>query len=208
LMFGCIVHHFRLFRARDWWRTDGFSTDMANAIDFDIYLKLSEVTEMKHIQEWTYVYRIHDQSTSIKSSEKQIINHFESINRTLKRRGLSDRWKVVQKDKNNPRNATFVENKEWDKIENSTSNFAKMANSLKEAAPLLVKQLARKEASRKPWTISKFPEERIRERLYSLNKMKNINLDHTQIDSIVDSYSSNLWAAIREINAIKDKESS
>ena len=23
MMYGCIVHHFRFFRARDWWRTDG-----------------------------------------------------------------------------------------------------------------------------------------------------------------------------------------
>ncbi|MGB0165200.1 MAG: glycosyltransferase family 2 protein, partial [Candidatus Thalassarchaeaceae archaeon] len=88
LMYGCIVHHFRLFRARDWWRTEGFATDITNAIDYDIFLKLSTVTEMVHVPEWTYVYRIHSESTSIRQMEAQIRNHHVVINRHLKRIGL------------------------------------------------------------------------------------------------------------------------
>ena len=43
LMHGCIVHHFRMFRARDWWRTTGFATDIKNAVDFDMFLKMSRL---------------------------------------------------------------------------------------------------------------------------------------------------------------------
>ena len=38
----------------------GFATDIKNAVDFDMFLKMSEVTEMRHVREWSYVYRIHD----------------------------------------------------------------------------------------------------------------------------------------------------
>jgi chondroitin synthase len=206
LMFGCIVHHFRLFRARDWWRTDGFATDMTNAIDFDIYLKLSEVTEMKHIQEWTYVYRIHAESTSIKSSEKQIMNHFESIRRTLKRRGLSNQWNVINKDENNPRNAAFEEIKDWDQVKDNSSSFAKMENKLKIATPLLVRELARKEASRKPWTISEFPIEKVEQRLNLIVEKNNLSLDKEQIYFISKKYRNNLWLAMKEIKSKKNEE--
>jgi hypothetical protein len=205
-MFGCIVHHFRLFRARDWWRTDGFATDMKNAIDFDIYLKLSEVTEMKHIQEWTYVYRIHSESTSIKSSGRQVINHFESIRRSLKRRGLSNRWNVIAKDKNNPRMARFEEVKDWDQVKDNSSSFGKMANKLKMATPLLVRELARKEASRKPWTISKFPKEKVEQRLNLIVEKNNLSLDKEQVGFISDKYQNNLWLAMKEIKSKKMEE--
>ena len=50
-----MIHHFRLFRARDWWRTTGFAEDLTNAVDYDMFLKLSEVTELEHLHKWSYL---------------------------------------------------------------------------------------------------------------------------------------------------------
>ena len=34
---------------------------------------------MKHVREWSYVYRIHEKSTSVSESAIQIRNHFIAI---------------------------------------------------------------------------------------------------------------------------------
>ncbi len=94
LMYGMIVHHFRMFRARDWYRTDGFASDIANAVDFDMFLKLSEVTEIVHIPEQLYEYRRHSTSTSRARHGLQRANHRLVVQRSLARRGLSRTWKM------------------------------------------------------------------------------------------------------------------
>ena len=67
-----------MFKARDWWRTTGFATDIKNAVDFDMFLKMSEVTEMKHVREWSYVYRIHEKNLVSESAiQSGIITHSE-----------------------------------------------------------------------------------------------------------------------------------
>ena len=206
LMYGCIVHHFRLFRARDWWRTDGFATDMDNAIDFDMYLKLSEITEMKHVREWTYVYRIHGESTSIKSSETQIINHHKSIIRALKRRGLAERWRLINNDPDNPRRVSFEEKKDWDRVKDNSSSFARMSNTLKSAAPLLVKELARRESNRKPWTVSEFPNEMIFERLIGVARLEKIDFSEDELMQIANQNKNDLWSAFKLIKNISERD--
>ncbi|HCB3534852.1 TPA: glycosyltransferase, partial [Escherichia coli] len=44
-----ICHHFRMFTARAWNLTEGFNESISNAVDYDMYLKLSEVGPFKHI---------------------------------------------------------------------------------------------------------------------------------------------------------------
>ena len=107
LLSSMMIHHFRLFRARDWWRTDGFDENLTNAVDYDIFLKLSEITEFKHLNQWTYLYRIHSDSTSISKKSIQDKNNFAVINNALKRRGLDLDWIAVSEDENNPRKVTF-----------------------------------------------------------------------------------------------------
>ena len=199
LMLGCIVHHFRMFRARDWWRTDGFAVDMKNAVDYDMFLKMSEVTEMAHVKEWTYVYRIHDSSTSISHSKKQIENHSIAISRSLSRRGLDNRWEVTKKGKGETRNVRFSEKKNWQIPQDTTTPFAKMESGMKEAAPLIVQKLARMEANSKPWTISDFPIEKNLERIQALAKSKGLGEEGSKIKEIHDKNKNNLHAAFREL---------
>lgn len=112
LMYGMIVHHFKLFRARDWYRTDGFALDIENAVDFDMYLKMAEVTEMLHIPEKLYQYRRHETSTSRAKHGMQRANHRLVVERSLDRRGISRHWELSPKRPSDSRTYEFVERKD------------------------------------------------------------------------------------------------
>ena len=205
LMHGCIVHHFRMFRARDWWRTDGFATDIKNAVDFDMFLKLSEITEIKHVKEWTYVYRIHEESTSISESSEQIRNHFIAVERSIKRRGLDSRWKVHRKEGDDSRKVVFRELKDWDSKKDTTTPFARMEAKMREATPVLVRHLARMETNKKPWTVSKYPVEKIEERLRALASSMKLDPENDSIGKISRRSNGNLWEAFRELEDLTSK---
>lgn len=87
-----IVNHFRMFRRRDWMRTVGFAEDIINAVDIDMYLKLSEVCAFHHINEVLYSYRYHGENTTVRNNKEQQQNHIEVINRGLARMGLGKQW--------------------------------------------------------------------------------------------------------------------
>lgn len=109
LMYLMIVHHFRMFRARDWYRTSGFATDITNAVDYDMYLKLAEVTDMVHIPEQLYQYRKLKTSTSQAEHATQRANHRLAVQRALDRRGLGGHWKLAPDQPLDPRAYEFVE---------------------------------------------------------------------------------------------------
>ncbi|EGE2724426.1 acetylgalactosaminyl-proteoglycan 3-beta-glucuronosyltransferase, partial [Escherichia coli] len=83
-----ICHHFRMFTARAWNLTDGFNEQISNAVDYDIYLKLSEVGPFKHINKICYNRVLHGDNTSIKKIGVQKENHFKVINESLARQGI------------------------------------------------------------------------------------------------------------------------
>jgi len=121
LLTGMIIHHFRIFRARDYWRTTGFSEDIMNAVDYDFFLKMSEVTEFHHLDKWTYLYRIHSNSTSISNVDKQDKNNLIVLNRALERRGLKEEWRIVSPDPKKPRDVFWTKTNE-NTINKSDSN--------------------------------------------------------------------------------------
>ncbi len=200
LMFGCIVHHFRLFRARDWWRTEGFARDLTNAVDFDMFLKMSDVTEMRHVEEWTYVYRIHDASTSISQKETQIRNHFVVLNRHLERIGLSRKWEPRALNKENPRKVKYHKRK-FEQPKNTALPFSKMHAAMREAAPPIVKKLAELESSQKPWTIDDFPRERFFDRALAYARKRRVNISEEEIRGIQRIYGQNLWKMLESIDS-------
>lgn len=107
LLLSMIVHHFRLFRARDWHRTAGFDTKLLNAVDYDMYLKLSEVTEVVHKKKIVYQYRLTDSSTSVKDKGAQTRNNQRVVESALERMGLSHDWEVTTPDPLLPRKIVF-----------------------------------------------------------------------------------------------------
>ncbi len=101
---GNVVTHPRMFRARDFHRSDGFDETLKNAVDFDIYLKLAEQGRVRAIDRVLYRYFIHGENTSYAQRAAQTQNHRAVIERALARRGLA--WRVRQPD---PAQARVVE---------------------------------------------------------------------------------------------------
>lgn len=83
-----IAHHFRMFTARAWHLTEGFDESITNAVDYDIYLKLSEVGPFKHINKICYNRVLHGKNTSIKKLDIQKYNHFKVVNKSFGRQGV------------------------------------------------------------------------------------------------------------------------
>ena len=83
-----IFHHFRMFTARAWNLTAGFDEKIVNSIDYDMFLKISEVGQVKHINYNCYNRVLHDDNTSIVQIKEQKTNHFKVVNNALKRQGI------------------------------------------------------------------------------------------------------------------------
>ncbi|HFP5557367.1 TPA: glycosyltransferase [Escherichia coli] len=88
LMTTMICHHFRMFTIRAWHLTEGFNEKILNAVDYDFFLKLSEVGMFKHINKVCYNRVLHGENTSIKNAEEQKINHAHVVNLSLRRHGI------------------------------------------------------------------------------------------------------------------------
>ncbi|AXE34974.1 Uncharacterized protein ChrSV_0617 [Chromobacterium vaccinii] len=85
LMTAMIAHHFRMFSMRAWSLTEGFNEEITNAVDYDMYLKLSEVGEFKHINKIAYNRVLHGENTSIKKLDVQKRNHFHVVKKSFSR---------------------------------------------------------------------------------------------------------------------------
>lgn len=84
-----IAHHFRVFTARAWNLTSGFDEKITNAVDYDMYLKLSEVGPFKHINKMCYNRVLHGDNTSIKQLGQQKVNHFDVVNMSFSRQKIN-----------------------------------------------------------------------------------------------------------------------
>jgi len=106
LLNNMIVHHFRMFGKRDWSRTTGFNETYENAVDYDMYIKLSEVCKFHHINEVLYRYRINKQGTSMVKTRIQTENTHKVVKKILKKYGLDQSYEI-NPDPLNPRNVKF-----------------------------------------------------------------------------------------------------
>jgi len=95
-----IAHHFRMFTARAWHLTAGFDESITNAVDYDMYLKLSEVGPFKHVNKISYNRVLHGENTSIRNAGAQKANHYKVVNNYLKRQ-KAGRFSYLPK---NPKN--------------------------------------------------------------------------------------------------------
>jgi len=90
LLDGMMIHHPRMFRKRDFNRIAGFDTSLSNAVDYDIFLKLSEVTDGYHLQTPLYLYRQHNTNTSKVNTNAQDKNNHLCIISAFIRIGLKE----------------------------------------------------------------------------------------------------------------------
>ncbi len=107
LLLTSIVHHFRMFRRQAWERTEGFREDIANAVDYDFFLKLSEVGRFHHVEEILYQRRWHGSNTSSVHVDKQTSNTHRVQAEALARLGLDPFWELHVPDASEPRKITY-----------------------------------------------------------------------------------------------------
>lgn len=101
LLIDFMTFHFRLIRREVYNQIGGFDASLNSAEDYDLCLRLSEVTEIYHLKEPLYYYRWHDNNFSIINRCAQTQCSAAAINRSLYRRELSQ--KLALNLKFNPR---------------------------------------------------------------------------------------------------------
>ncbi|NEX47755.1 glycosyltransferase, partial [Pseudotabrizicola algicola] len=107
MMITSIAHHFRMFRRQTWERTTRFREDIVNGVDYDIFLKMSELGEFRHVEEKLYQRRWHGENTSHVNEHHQTTNTHRVQREALARQGLSRFWDVHVPDPQKPRNVTY-----------------------------------------------------------------------------------------------------
>lgn len=110
MMITSIAHHFRMFRRQTWERTSRFREDIVNGVDYDIFLKMSEVGEFQHVEETLYQRRWHGENTSHVNEHHQTTNTHRVQREALARQGLSRFWDVHVPDPEKPRNVSYRRN--------------------------------------------------------------------------------------------------
>ncbi|MBE9038674.1 glycosyltransferase [aff. Roholtiella sp. LEGE 12411] len=94
LLVDFMVFHFRLLRRDVYEQIGGFNEEFELAQDYDLCLRLSEVTEIEHLAKPLYYYRYHSQSLSHTQRVEQILASQNAINQALKRRGLDENYEL------------------------------------------------------------------------------------------------------------------
>lgn len=103
MMITSIAHHFRMFRRAAWERTTGFRTDIRNAVDYDMFLKLTETGDFHHVDRILYQRRWHGRNTSFLHERSQTANTYRVQTEALKRQGLDRHWEVHLPNPQEPR---------------------------------------------------------------------------------------------------------
>ena len=95
LLVDFMTFHFRLMRRSVYDRVGGVNASFAgSAYDYDLCLRLSEVTQVRQVQQPLYLYRNHFQNISITRKKEQILWSQKAIAQALWRRGLADKLQI------------------------------------------------------------------------------------------------------------------
>ncbi|MEP0790881.1 MULTISPECIES: CHAT domain-containing protein [Cyanophyceae] len=94
LLLDFMTFHFRLMRRDVLEQVGGFDESMAYVEDYDLCLKLSEITEVRHVKKPLYYYRCHLGSDSQRYTKQQAKNSAQAIANAIQRRGMSDRLAI------------------------------------------------------------------------------------------------------------------
>lgn len=92
LLIDFMTFHFRLMRREIYDLCGGIDLDFPQAQDYDICLKISEVTDIYHHPQPLYYYRTHSETISASQKAQQTERAATAVRNALKRRGLSDRY--------------------------------------------------------------------------------------------------------------------
>lgn len=94
LLVDFMTFHFRLMRRDAFELAGGIDSTVQLSADYDLCLRLSEVTQVAHVAKELYYYRTHSDTISHERRVEQILAARSCIARALVRRGLSDRYEI------------------------------------------------------------------------------------------------------------------
>lgn len=94
LLVDFMTFHFRLIRRCVFDQVGGIDESIKYAEDYDLCLRLSEVTKVGHLKKPLYYYRNHQSNISKLKRREQIQDARKAIARALVRRGLANRFTV------------------------------------------------------------------------------------------------------------------
>jgi glycosyltransferase involved in cell wall biosynthesis len=89
LLVDFMIFHFRLMRRSVYDQSGGINEVFESIEDYELCLRLSEITEIQHLNQPLYYYRTHRHNLSIQKQIEQIYLAQQAINQALERRGLS-----------------------------------------------------------------------------------------------------------------------
>jgi glycosyltransferase involved in cell wall biosynthesis len=92
LLIDFMTFHFRLIRREIYNAIGGIDLKFIQAQDYDVCLKISEVTEIYHYPQPLYFYRVHPKMISQTQKSDVISYAAMAVRNALVRRGLSDRY--------------------------------------------------------------------------------------------------------------------
>lgn len=90
LLKNFITFHFRLLRRCVYDQVGGLDLNFRYSQDYDLCLRLSEITNFYHVNEYLYWYRIHGSNVSIINKKQQQKYTNLAINNCLNRRRCND----------------------------------------------------------------------------------------------------------------------
>jgi GT2 family glycosyltransferase len=93
LLIDFMTFHFRLMRADAYLAAGGIDPSMELAEDYDLCLRLSEITQIKHLNKALYYYRIHDSNLTRRQID---LIHWSAVasRRAIERRGLAEQYEL------------------------------------------------------------------------------------------------------------------
>jgi glycosyltransferase involved in cell wall biosynthesis len=94
LLVDFMTFHFRLMRRESFEQAGGIDPYFKSAIDYDLCLRLSEITQIKHLKVPLYEYRVHPQSMSHQSRSRQVEYAKAAVEKAIARRGLSQTYRL------------------------------------------------------------------------------------------------------------------
>ena len=86
LLVEFMTFHFRLLYRSLYEQVGGVDPDISYAEDYDLCLKLAEVTQIYHLQEPLYYYRVHSKTISKRHRKEQIRNAKMAVAYAIERR--------------------------------------------------------------------------------------------------------------------------
>jgi uncharacterized protein (TIGR03032 family) len=98
LLVSLMTFHFRLLRQSVFAAVGGINPKFAPAEDYDLCLRVSEVTQIYHLERSLYFYRLNPQGLSHQQSRIQRQHSELAINQALQRRGLAESLRLIVDD--------------------------------------------------------------------------------------------------------------